>query len=189
MICEPFGALVPGPGCSSMTLPSCAGSSVGTSSTTATKPARWMVACAVASSWPTTFGTATSVLAAPEPCEMLISMWSPRFAVVPGFFAWETTVPLGSVLGTYLISVIRPALWIASRAWASVFPSTSGTVTLAGCAGAFGGVVVPAGAEVVAGGDVVAGAVLFGPVETFRRTCVPPGTFSPAFGFWATTVP
>jgi hypothetical protein len=47
---------------------------------------------------PTTFGTVASVAAAVPPLppsETVTSMWSPRFAVVPGFFACATMVPLG----------------------------------------------------------------------------------------------
>src|SRR6476469_3540054 len=83
-----------------------------------------------------------------------------------------------------------PAWRMARTACWSVLPSTSGTVTVAGWAVVvvFGCVV--AGAVVAGAAAVVAGGVeLFGPDETLSNTCAPPDAFSPAFGFWATTVP
>src|SRR5581483_9531945 len=193
MICDPFGAFVPGAGCSSTTVPSCDGSLVGRSSTTGAQPACWSCVCAAVSSWPTTSGTVTSVLAAPEPCETLICMWSPRFALLPGWRACATTVPLGSALGTYLIAAISPAFRSASRACCSVLPTTSGTVTGCDCAGVVCGcarVVCFGCAGVVAAGAVVDGCELDGaPAETLIRTRAPPCAFSPGFGFCATTVP
>src|SRR5581483_5465893 len=139
MICDPFGAFVPGAGCSSTTVPSCDGSLVGRSSTTGAKPACWSCVCAAVSSLPTTSGTVTGgdcagvvcgcarvvcfgcagVVAAGAvvdgceldgaPAETLIRTRAPPCAFSPGFGFCATTVPAGCSEGTRCVVTSNPA--------------------------------------------------------------------------------